>query len=76
MLRYAKNQGIPIIGLVTNGQLLNPEMIEDIVDAGIDRVNVSLDTLDRVKYEKTRKGAKLDKIINNLDYLVDYRNTV
>lgn len=74
MLRYAKNEGIPNIGLVTNGQLLSPEIIEDIVDAGIDRVNVSLDTLDKVKYEKTRKGAKLDKTINNLDYLVDYRN--
>lgn len=74
MLRYAKNQGIPNIGLVTNGQLLNPEMVENIVDAGIDRVNVSLDTLDPVKYEKIRKGAKLDKTISNLDYLIDYRN--
>ena len=74
MLRYAKDQGIPNVGFVSNGQLLTPDVIENIVDAGIDRVNVSLDTLDKVKYEKIRKGAKLEKTINNLDYLIHYRN--
>ena len=76
MLRYAKSKGIPNVGLVTNGQLLDHEMVENIVDAGIDRINISLDTLDREKYEKARKGAKLDNTINNLEYLIEYRNKV
>lgn len=76
MLRYAKNQEINNIGLVTNGQLLTTDVVEQIVDADIDRVNISLDTLDKTKYENTRKGARLEKTLKGIDYLIQYRNKV
>jgi radical SAM protein with 4Fe4S-binding SPASM domain len=74
MVKYAKEHGVPNVGLVTNGQLLVPEIIETVVDAGIDRINISLDTLDKNKYERIRKGAELQKTLDNIDYLIHYRN--
>jgi radical SAM protein with 4Fe4S-binding SPASM domain len=74
MLRYAKDQGIPNLGYVSNGQLLTPDVVEEMVQAGIDRITISLDTLDKEEYEKHRKGAQLEKTVNNLNYLIEYRN--
>ena len=47
------------LALTTNGLLL-PEMAADLKDAGVDRVNVSLDTLDPLKYRKITRGGSLD----------------
>jgi len=59
--------GIEDIGLTTNGLLL-PEQAQDLYDAGLRRINVSLDALDPVRfkeftrrdgYEKVREGLQV-----------------
>jgi len=47
------------LALTTNGLLL-PEMAEDLKSAGVDRVNISLDTLDPKKYRQITRGGSLD----------------
>ncbi len=55
MLR--KLGGLEELTLTTNGALL-PEMAADLKAAGVDRLNVSLDTLDEAKFRAiTRRGA-------------------
>ena len=49
MLRYAKAQGIPNVGFVTNGQLLSAEIVEDILDAGVDWINIPTPVLVVIK---------------------------
>jgi GTP 3',8-cyclase len=49
--QVARIQGIEDIALTTNGVLLKPH-IDRIMAAGIQRLNISIDTLDRHKYEK------------------------
>lgn len=45
--------------LTTNGLLL-PDMAAALKDAGVDRVNISLDTLDPEKYRSITRGGGLD----------------
>ena len=48
--------GIEEIGITTNGTLL-PRFAKELKEAGVDRVNISLDTLDPEKYARmTRRG--------------------
>ena len=50
-------EGIEHLGLTTNGTLLAPR-VRELIAAGLDSVNVSLDTLDPARYaEITRGGA-------------------
>lgn len=50
------------ICLTTNGILL-PEMAQDLYDAGLDRLNISLDTLDKVKYARITRNGDLSKVL-------------
>jgi cyclic pyranopterin phosphate synthase len=53
--------GIRLIGLTTNGILLG-EMLDRLIDAGVNRINVSLDTLDRVKFKSLTGVDGLDRV--------------
>ncbi len=50
------------LALTTNGQLL-PEMAADLKAAGVDRVNISLDTLDPDKYRNITRGGSLERAL-------------
>lgn len=47
------------LALTTNGILL-PDMAADLKAAGVDRVNISLDTLNPLKYRRITRGGSLD----------------
>ncbi len=54
-------EGIEDLALTTNGVLLK-DHIDRILDAGIRRLNVSLDTLDRNKYARITGSDKFDQV--------------
>jgi cyclic pyranopterin phosphate synthase len=59
------------IALTTNGVML-PRLALDLANAGLDRITVSLDTLDRVVLEEMSGGkAKLDKILEGISAAED-----
>ena len=51
--------------LVTDGTPLAP-VAEDLYKAGIHRINISLDTLDPIKYEQITRGGKLTSALEGL----------
>lgn len=53
--------GIQNVTLTTNGILLS-DQIEDLAKAGIDAVNISLDTLDPDEFEQLTRFRKLDQV--------------
>lgn len=59
-------QGLQDISLTTNGILLEA-MAEDIFQAGIRRVNVSLDSLNPGKYEAVTRGGDLRKVLRGIE---------
>lgn len=55
------------MGITTNGQLLTPALIEQIIDAKIDAVVFSIDSADPKTYESIRRGASFFRLKKNLE---------
>lgn len=54
------------ISLTTNGFFL-PEYAEKLKGAGLNRVNISLDSLQEEKYKKITRGGSLEKALKGID---------
>lgn len=57
--------GIETVTLTTNGMML-PEKIHALAEAGIDGVNISLDTLDAGRYREMTRGGNLQEAMDGL----------
>ena len=60
MIRYAKERGVSeFIEIVTNGSRLNPELNEQLVASGLDRIRISIEEISREGYRRMA-GANID----------------
>lgn len=64
--RYIDSGELDELTLTTNGSQL-AKYATGLVDAGVKRVNVSLDTLDPKRFEEITRWGNLDKVIAGLD---------
>lgn len=58
------------ISMTTNGILLE-KFAEDLKEVGLDRVNVSLDTLDAEKYKAMTRGGDINKVLRGIESAVE-----
>lgn len=58
--------GLEEINMTTNGSLLTPEMARNLKGAGLSRINISLDTLDKGKFSQITRGGNLDDVMNGI----------
>jgi cyclic pyranopterin phosphate synthase len=58
--------GIESVSMTTNGILL-PKMANSLREAGLSRVNISLDTLDPVQYAQITRWGKIDDVFAGID---------
>jgi cyclic pyranopterin phosphate synthase len=58
-------EGLKDLCLTTNGALL-AEQVEDLKQAGLRRINISLDSLDRDKFRRMTKRGDLDKVLEGI----------
>jgi len=63
-------EGIEEIALTTNGTLL-PKLAKPLKEAGVQRINISLDTMDPVKYRKMTRVGELDDALNGIRAAVE-----
>ena len=63
--------GVKQVTLTTNGTLLK-EQIGSLTAAGLDAVNISLDTLDEERYRQVTRGGILDHVLEGLDAALAY----
>lgn len=60
MVRYAKMKGIRDVAFLTNGERLNERLSEDLIDAGLDWISISVDgtgaTYEKIRYPSTYNG--------------------
>lgn len=61
----ASTEGIDSVSMTTNGVLL-AKLAAPLAEAGLQRVNVSLDTLDPQKFHKLTRWGKLDDVWNGI----------
>lgn len=58
--------GVEDLSLTTNGQML-AERCDKLVAAGLGRINISLDSLDRAKFEKITRTRSYDRVLAGID---------
>ena len=68
MVNYASDRNIYTV-TSTNGQLLTEEVCASLVQAGLDRIIISLDGTDQESYNKYRLGGDFEKVITGIRLL-------
>lgn len=64
--RLRDSVGVEAVALTTNGTLL-PRYAAQLRDAGLSRVNISLDSLDPEVFERVTRGGKLSETLAGID---------
>jgi MoaA/NifB/PqqE/SkfB family radical SAM enzyme len=76
MIDYAVKADIGPVGLTTNGSLMTAPKAERLVNSGLFMIDVSLDAYTDATYSIVRKGLTFAKTVENLEYLIAYRNRI
>jgi cyclic pyranopterin phosphate synthase len=66
MSRHLESGALRELTLTTNGSQLS-RFAADLASAGVQRINISLDTLDPDKFAKITRWGKLDKVMRGID---------
>ncbi|RJR35544.1 MAG: radical SAM protein [Deltaproteobacteria bacterium] len=75
MVRHAKKSGCALqVDTTTNASLLNPRRNLEIIEAGLDRINISLEGMSAQSY-RDFSGYKLnfDKFVGNIRHFYEHR---
>ena len=65
MIRLVKERSGAEVGLTTNGTLLEEEMTEQLLDAGLDIVGVSFAGAEAETHNELRRGCDFDLVVKN-----------
>jgi MoaA/NifB/PqqE/SkfB family radical SAM enzyme len=72
-VRYAKQKGIAEVGMISNGSLITETVARNMIEAGLDAINISVDASGKDVFERTRVGLNYDKVIANIERIVRIR---
>lgn len=73
MIEYCKRKRI-IVGITTNGTLIDEKMAKKLVDFEIGYMIISIDGATAETFEKIKVGAKFDQVIRNTINLIEARD--
>lgn len=72
MLALARSRGVKV-SFISNGSLLGPAAIEEILKGGVEKVSVSLESADPATFQQIR-GGKLEKVLRGIEALLRARD--
>lgn len=75
MINYAHKAKI-FTSTSTNAQLLNSDTSKKLVLSGLDKLIISIDGSTQEVYEKYRKGGKLDKAIQGVKFVEEWKKSL
>ena len=71
-IRYAKSKGLKRAAINTNGNLLDDECLDKLLDAGLDEVYIGIDAITKETYEqKVRIGGDYDVLMRNVHRAIE-----
>lgn len=75
MVRYAKKSGCcEKVDTTTNASLLNPKRNLEIIEAGLDRINISIEGVNKEQYKNfSCYNINFDKFVANIKHFYDNR---
>jgi len=72
-VKYAKSKNMRVV-FFSNASLLTERWAYDLINSGLDGINISFDAYTKETYEKIRKGLKFDIVKKNIENLIRIRN--
>lgn len=72
-IKFARDCGVLDVYFSTNGMLLTEKFIRQIIQAGLTRIQISIDAHTSDIYDKVRPGGNLHKVQKNVEMLMDIR---
>jgi radical SAM protein with 4Fe4S-binding SPASM domain len=73
-IQFARDAGIIDVYLSTNGVLMTSAIIRKLIDAGLTRIQVSIDAHTKEVYDKVRPGGDLNMVQRNVEKLMAIRH--
>ena len=75
MVRYTKMSGCcDRVDTTTNASLLTPALSENIIDAGLDRINISIEGISEQQYlDFSQYKINFKKLVDNISYFYEHR---
>lgn len=75
MVRYAKrSSNVLSVDTTTNASLLNPRLNKELIESGIDRINISIEGVNSQQYlDFTGKEINFIQLVNNIENLYSIR---
>ncbi len=61
-------ENIVDLSLTTNGSLLTEDMVNKLVNSGLTRINISLDSLNPETFSRITGGGNLDNVLQGINY--------
>lgn len=74
MVAYAKTKGIMDVYFNTNATMLSRDIGEKLIQAGLDRLSISLEGTNAEVYEKYRVGASFERVLKNIKEFIKRRD--
>jgi radical SAM protein with 4Fe4S-binding SPASM domain len=74
-VQEAKRLGYEYVYINTNGALANPERTKPVIDAGCDSIKFSINANSREDFKNVHGYDDFDKVIKNLKWIYEYRNS-
>lgn len=73
-IRKVKDSGVKKVNIASNASLLNRDMAIEVINAGLDEIYITIDSLNKETYEEIRKGLKFDTVYKNIVNFIQLRN--
>lgn len=75
MIRYAKESGCcDRVDTTTNAALLTPELSDKIIEAGLDRINISIEGVNSEQYlEFSKCKVDFEELVENIRYFYEHK---
>jgi MoaA/NifB/PqqE/SkfB family radical SAM enzyme len=71
-----KEAGIRKVWMTTNASLLTEKKAVELLEAGLDDIMLSIDSVDKDNYEKMRVGLKYEKVMHNIETFFKVRDEI
>ena len=72
-VKYAKVSGLIDVYFNTNAILLKEETAEALIEAGVDRISISIEGYNKDVYEKFRVGGDFERVFSNIKKLKEVK---
>ncbi|TLX73969.1 radical SAM protein [Labilibacter sediminis] len=74
LIRLANEYNVPNIGVVTNGQLLTEQQIQEMCDLNLNELTISCHGVNKSTYEHFMTNSKYDRFISTLELINKHKN--